>query len=335
MGPYPLCCSDISLIVSFKTRFYQVHMEILFQSVGPGVHCYSPFLKSSARDTSINLEELCKNTILKCITLRRLAAAVIKLPLPKRLLRYITELSTTDFEQIECAPFCDVFSVNFFHRALTYRVTCLHDQQEYIITYGYSPIEDEKLKAGHEEWVKVQHKNVMCICATVKDPSTDNVFYVYDQPYASLEQLWSVFCEKNCTVPEAFFARLTADICEALKHILLNGLDYAHFGLDNVFIAHDRLVLENGLMRKYTKFAPDRSKRDCSKEESMLRDIVNILKCLLKDYDVQFSHAETIRTLISDIEKQNSFNGVLQTLSTSIDGINEFSFVKLIHSLQA
>ncbi|GIY12659.1 SOCS box domain-containing protein [Caerostris extrusa] len=175
-------------------------------SVGPGVHCYSPFLKSSNSSSTINLEELCKNTILRCITLRRLATGVNKLPLPKLLKRYITELTTEDFEQIECAPFCDVFSFNFFHRALTYRVVCLRDKQEYIITYGCSPVEDEKLIAGHKEWVKVQHKNIMCICATVKDTSTNNVFYVYDQPFASLGQFWSVFCEKTIRYLMYFYA---------------------------------------------------------------------------------------------------------------------------------
>ncbi|GFS68666.1 SOCS box domain-containing protein [Nephila pilipes] len=319
MGPYPLCCcSDISLISSFKPQICQVHMEILFQSVGPGVHCYSPFPKSPPRCSSINLEELCKSVILKCITLRRLATGVMKLPLPKRLLRYITELTTADFEQIECAPFCDVFSFNFFHKALTYRVICLRDQQEYMITYGCSPLEDEKLKVGHEKWVKVQHKNVMCICATVKDPSTDNIFYVYDQPYASLEQLWSVFCEKNHPVPEIFFARLTTDLCEALKHISFNGLHYSHFGLDNIFIAHDRLVLENALMRKSSKFLIDSIKKDSTNEESMLRDVVKVLYLLLKN-DTKFSPSNAIRTLINGIENQACFDGVLQIVNSSTE----------------
>ncbi|GIX71901.1 SOCS box domain-containing protein [Caerostris darwini] len=311
-----------------------MHMEILFRSVGPGVHCYSPFLKSSNSSSTINLEELCKNTILRCITLRRLATGVNKLPLPKLLKRYITELTTEDFEQIECAPFCDVFSFNFFHRALTYRVVCLRDKQEYIITYGYSPVEDEKLIAGHEEWVKVQHKNIMCICATVKDTSTNNVFYVYDQPFASLGQFWSVFCEKNYPIPDVFFTRLTADLCEALKHVLSNGLHYSHFGLENIFIVHDRLVLENGLMRKSTKFITNSINRDCANEENMLRDIINVLKRLLKNFNDKLSHSEPIKLLINAIENHTTFDSVLQMINSSVDIIDAFSFVKLIKSLQ-
>ncbi|GFR29411.1 SOCS box domain-containing protein [Trichonephila clavata] len=257
----------------------------------------------------------------------------MKLPLPKRLLRYLTELTTADFEQIECAPFCDVFSFNFFHRALTYRVICLRDRQEYMITYGYSPVEDEKLKAGHDEWVKIQHKNVMCICATVKDPSTDNIFYVYDQPYASLEQLWSVFCGKKYPVPEIFFTRLTADLCEALKYISFNRLHYAHFGLDNIFIAHDRLVLENALMRKSSKFVTDSIKKGDANEKNMLKDIVNVLKLLLKN-DKKFPPSTIVQTLINRVENQTCLDGVFHIVNSSMDVENEFSFVKLIQSLQ-
>ncbi|KFM73872.1 hypothetical protein X975_10359, partial [Stegodyphus mimosarum] len=272
-------------------------MEILFESLGPGVHCYSPFLKSPVSDTSLNLEELCKSVILKCVTLRRLSTALKKLPLPKRLLRFITELTTSDFEKIECAPFSDAFSFNFFHRALTYRVMCVLDGQEYMITYGYSPVEEHKL--DHEQWVNVQHKNVMCIWASVKDTSTENIFYVYDQPSVSLEQMWSVFCERDLPIPEVFFWRVTADLSEALKYMLLNGLQYCHFGLDNIFIVRDCLMLENGLLRKRTKCMT------CVTEQNMIESIVCILKLLLQSCTHQnFFYAQISFSLVNVIEKK-------------------------------
>lgn len=305
-------------------------MDILFQSLGPGVHCYSPFNKSVSQNSSLNLSELCKNVILKCVTLRRLSTAVSTLPLPKRMLRYVSELTTADFEKIECAPFCDAFSFNFLHRALTYRVVCLRDGMEYMITYGYSPVEKLKLKPEHKKWVKIQHNNVMCICATVTDPTTENVFYVYDQPRISLDQMWTVFCDRNQPVPDAFFWRVTADLCEALKFILRNGLRYSHFWLDNIFVVEDRLVLENGLMRKGVKYTVINAKGEYIDEENVLCDIIYILKHLMQNYN----HSESLHKLIKQIERENSLDVVVDLVNNSAQNLPSFSFIKLIRSLK-
>lgn len=303
-------------------------MEILFERLGPGVHCYSPFNKTETPE--LTLTELCKNVILKCVTLRRLSTAYTTLPLPKRLLRYIADLTTADFEKIECAPFSDAFSFNFLHRALTYRVVCLRDGLEYMITYGYSPAEKPKLKNEHKNWVKIQHKNVMCICATVRDTSTENVFYVYDQPQISLDQMWTVFCDRNQLVPETFFWRLTADLCEALKYILKNGLQYSHFWLDNIFIVEDRLVLENGLMRKGVKYAIINAKGEFIDENNVLCDIIYILKHLIRDYEC----SESLQKLIKLAENENSLDVVLDIINNSMENLSSFSFLKLIRSLK-
>lgn len=303
-------------------------MEILFERLGPGVHCYSPFKKPDTDE--IRLSELCKNVILRCVTLRRLSTAVKTLPLPKRLLRYIADLTTADFEKIECAPFSDIFSFNFLHRALTYRVVCVPDGFEYMMTYGYSPVEKFKLESEHNDWVKIQHKNVMCICATVRDPSTDNVFYVYDQPRISLDQMWAVFCDRNQSVPETFFWRVTSDLCEALKYILVNGLQYSHFWLDNIFIVEDRLVLENGLMRKGVKYTIINSKGGYIDENNVLCDIVYILKHLVQNHD----RSESLRKLMKEVEKENSIDVVLDLVNHSVQNLNSFSFLRLIQSLQ-
>ncbi|XP_015927988.1 uncharacterized protein [Parasteatoda tepidariorum] len=308
-------------------------MEVLFESAGPGVHCYSPFLKSQSKNITFSLEELCKNVILKCITLRRLATCVMELPLPKRLAQYITELTTMDFEQIECAPFCDIFSLNFFHRALTYRVMCLRDGQEYMISYGYSPVEDLKLIYSHEKWVQAQHKNIMCICATVKDLTTENVFYVYDQPYASLEQLWNVFCNRNQMIPDIFFIRLTTDVCEALRYILLQGLRYNCFGLDNIFVVHDRLVIENGLMRKKTIFLVNDNKRTCSEELNMIHDLSSVLKQLLESSNSKISQTNILKNILDALENHETISGVLQTMNSFETETNSFSFWQLTRSL--
>lgn len=305
-------------------------MDILFETLGPGVHCYSPFSNSVRPNSTPNLLELCKNVILKCVTLRRLSTALNTLPLPKRLLRYIAELSTADFEKIECAPFSDAFSFNFLHRALTYRVICLHDGLEYMITYGYSPVEKLKLKSEHKKWVEIQHNNIMCICATVTDTSTENVFYVYDQPRISLDQMWTVFCDKNEQVPDAFFLRVTADLCEALKFILRKRLQYSHFWLDNMFIVEDRLVLENGLMRKGVKYTVINAKGEYIDEENVLCDIIYILKHLVQNYD----HSESLHKLINQIENESSLDVVLDLVYNSAQNLNSFSFLKLIRSFK-
>lgn len=305
-------------------------MDILLETLGPGVHCYSPFSKSVCENSPLNLTEICKNVILKSVTLRRLSTAVNTLPLPKRLLRYITDLTTADFEKIECAPFSDAFSFNFLHRALTYRVVCLLDGLEYMITYGYSPVEKLKLKTDHKQWVKIQHENVMCICATVRDPSTDNIFYVYDQPRISLDQMWTVFCTRNQSLPDTFFWRVTSDLCEALKFILKNGLQYSHFWLDNIFIVDDRLVLENGLMRKGVKYTVINAKGEYIDEENALCDIIYILKHLIQNHD----HSDSLQKLITQVENGNSLDVVLDLVNDSVQNLNSFSFLKLIRSLK-
>lgn len=298
-------------------------MEILLESLGPGVHCYSPFNKSASSSAKPNLSELCKNVILKSVTLRRLSKALRTLPLPKPLLRFVADLTTADFEKIECAPFSDAFSLNFLHRALTYRVVCLCDGLEYMITYGYCPVEKPKLQSDQKEWVKIQHKNVMSICATVTDMSTNNVFYVYDRPHLSLDQMWTVFCSRKQPFPDLFFRRVVADLCEGLEFILRNGLQYDHFWLDNVFIVEDRLVLENALMRK-------RLKKEYIDEKNVLCHVLSILKYLTKNHE----HSESLQNFITEIETGKCLDSVLDFVKCPDQNFHSFSFLKLIQTLK-
>ncbi|KAG8201415.1 hypothetical protein JTE90_024288 [Oedothorax gibbosus] len=289
-------------------------MENLLRNFAPGVHIYSPFSKSPEQDPMPTLQKLCRNAVLKHVTLRRLTTGETSLHLPKRLWKHIAELSTADLKLIECAP-TDAFNGYFFYKALTYKVLCLCDEQQYMVTYGYSKNGEVKKKADHDQWVKIRHKNFLSVYATVTDESTQNVFYIYDQPHTSLEELWEKICEKQIPVPDAFFIRLTSDLYEALLFLISKGLQRREFCLHNIYIMNDRLVLENGSMCKALK-------TESSNGEYMLIEILKLL--LTKDS----FHSKTVWKWIKKIEYHKCF---LRNLN---ENGNSFSFGKLIQNLK-
>lgn len=278
----------------------------------------------------LNLQDLCKNVILKHVTIRRLAISESRLPIPKRLWQYIAELSIADFEIIESAPLTDVFGFNYFYRALTYKVVCLLDEQEYMIAFGYNPFGDVQRKDDHEQWVKVQHKNIMSVCATVQDYDTKNIFYVYDQPLVTLEKVWKMFFVKNLPMSKSFLDHLMTDLCEALRFMRSNGLQYSHFGMANIFVMNNRLVFENGLMLKSLEFITDRRNGYRPDEQSTVRDTTKMLKLLLKDQGNQ----QPLLKLIDEIESRKCLDNLLQKLNRSQESNDSFSFGELIQKLK-
>lgn len=220
-------------------------MDSLMRSVGFGVHSYHPFRRHAERGHIFDLQYACK-----CVILRRAGLKKLKrhrLPLPNLLLRYLTTLSTEEFEELECAPFTDMFDFHFCHRALTYRVRCKIDCNEYLATYVTGCVSHEDNK---EQWMKVAHKNVMSVYAVVIDEPTGNHFYLLDIPTANLESVRGVMIKCKIVLPENLLWKLVHQLCAALIYLISAGIGYTSFSLDNLYMVDHRLVLENGLTKK-------------------------------------------------------------------------------------
>lgn len=227
-------------------------MDLWMRDVAPGIYCYLPFrmCRRPAPKEVLDLKYLCKVCIVKSLTVTRIPVGMKQLGLPNPLIFYLTTLTTENFDEIDCAPFGDVFGLNFFHRALTYKVHCLFDDNEYLATHASWSLDSKHEKDDVQKWVRLQHDNVMCIYAFVEDTVTNNVFYLFDYPQLCLKQLSVVVAKSDEVLPEAFVWRLLADLGSAAQNILNCGIHYPPFGLHNAFIVGEKLVLENGVTRK-------------------------------------------------------------------------------------
>ncbi|XP_022255729.1 uncharacterized protein LOC111088863 [Limulus polyphemus] len=230
-------------------------MENLVLALGPGVHNYQPFWQSCSELEDLynppNLQTLCKAKIIRHVSLRRLKLFESTPHLPKLLVKYLFNLTTNDFEGIECAPFIDTFNLTFYHRALTYRVRCQLDDQIYLATYGNGAHHSrDSCEQSRRSWVKIRHRHIMCVYAEVTDESTGNDFYLLDIPQTTLEHVHALMFSCGLTIPESQLWELAYQLSSALLHMLSHGLHYGPFGLDNIFMIGNTIALENGLTRK-------------------------------------------------------------------------------------
>ncbi|XP_076316244.1 uncharacterized protein LOC143228776 [Tachypleus tridentatus] len=230
-------------------------MDNLVRALGSGVHSYRPFqhryLESENLYKPQNLQKLCKVAIVKISSLRKLKYHKDQIHLPAFLVQYLSSFTTDDFEEIECAPFTDLFNLNFYHRALTYRVRCRLDGQEYLAAYGTAFQQlNETYDEERQRWIKIFHKHLMCVYAEITDESTGNNFFLLDVPQATLEHVHALMFSCGLTIPEGQLWELSYQLSSILLHILSCGLHYGPFGLDNIFMVGNIVVLENELTRK-------------------------------------------------------------------------------------
>lgn len=237
-------------------------------SYSPGFHSYHPFRTSGGRpddETSpppsmSTLQDRCKHCILQRVPLRRLReedgreAAGLGGMLPLPLLRFLRSFSTEDFVEMDCAPLVDMFELNFYHRAMTYKVRSKYDRCEYVATHGFTAGHDDRPRERareREAWMHGRgHEHLMLVCGSVTDHETGNVFYLLPVPQVSLEHVQRMLFKSRMTVPEIELWKLAHHLSSALLHVQALGLCYGAFGLDNIFLVDDKIVLENELTRK-------------------------------------------------------------------------------------
>ncbi|XP_023222100.1 uncharacterized protein LOC111623663 [Centruroides sculpturatus] len=250
-------------------------MDSLMRSVGFGVHSYHPFRRNTEKKHIFDLQYACKCVILRRTGLKRLKSH--RLPLPNLLLRYLTTLSTDEFEELECAPFTDMFDLHFYHRALTYRVRCKLDCNEYLATYDsdFFPRKDNRSK-----WMEVVHKYVMSVYAIVVDEPTGNQFYLLDTPTANLESIRGVMLKSKIVLPEDHLWKLVHQLSTALIYLSSTGVDYGSFSLDNLYMVGQRLVLENGLTKKNKLKESDKWKVE-DDQRSLVQNLGRVLNKLV------------------------------------------------------
>lgn len=234
-------------------------MERLIEVFQPGFHTYHPFRVTNATNPAVSqrprvrsLQELCKYTILSCITLRELKLRQDDIPLPRPLIHFLQNFTTEDFHETECAPFVDIFDFNFYHRAVTYKVCCKLDGCEYLATHGATQqdLADATKFKERNAWISSNHSNLMLIYGTVLDELTGNLFYIMNVPQVSLEHIQVMLFSSSLPVPEVELWTLAYQLSSVLLYIHSLGLYYGPFGLDNVFMVNNQIALENELTRK-------------------------------------------------------------------------------------
>ncbi|CAL4130949.1 unnamed protein product, partial [Meganyctiphanes norvegica] len=121
-------------------------LQNLLQHLGGTSHTYHPFRrKNSLRGHSVGSSQavekappslllLCRNTLLNTFGLRRLRRTLIRAGAPRVLVRLISTLTAGECQSEGMAPLLDVFAQPFFHRAVTWRITCSLDHQPYLTT---------------------------------------------------------------------------------------------------------------------------------------------------------------------------------------------------------
>lgn len=229
-------------------------MELLVHGLSQGRHVYHPFPKDGdqtkpARKSPHTLQDLCRRTIIKDTTLRRLKGSDLP-TLPPLIRQRLTILSTQDFVEIESAPFKDMFDFHMYHRALTYRVRCTVDGGEYMATHTGTCNSVQHNSEAFWQWVELAHPNLMCVYALALDADTSNVFLIMEIPDATLKRLEIILASQGLCFPEYFLWKVAEQLSSVIMYVEERQLSFGRFDLKNVYLVGDRLHLDNKLTWK-------------------------------------------------------------------------------------
>lgn len=227
-------------------------MELLVHSLGRGRHMYNPFPREvpvpPGSKVPRTLEDLCCRAVVRRATLRGLKGRRVPC-LPPLIRRKLTSLRTEDFYEVECAPFRDMFDLNMYHRALTYRVKCPLDGGEYMAAH-VGTCDATELSDVFWQWVELAHPNLMCVYALALDVNTANVFLIMDIPEATLKRLEIFLVSQGLCFPEYFLWKVAKQLSSVIMHVEERGLTFGRFDLKNVYVVRDNLLLDNKLTWK-------------------------------------------------------------------------------------
>ncbi|XP_045620684.2 uncharacterized protein [Procambarus clarkii] len=243
-------------------------VQSLLQQLGGTFHTYHPFRRArteSEGDANIPrspapLLLLSRNALVASFGLRKLRRLLLWAGAPRAVSRLVSTVGAGECEALGAAPLTDVFAQPFFHRAVTWRVTCCLDRQPYLTTYAAtSAIHGYCVPWGGwhwlgwaaDSWFWVDHPHIMSVWGVVYDDVTSNAFYLLDTPIATLDQIQTRLTACGCSVPEELVWTVVYQVGSALLHMVEAGLPYTPLALDNIFLLRDRLALENMLSRKH------------------------------------------------------------------------------------
>ncbi|XP_045102403.1 uncharacterized protein LOC123498920 [Portunus trituberculatus] len=243
-------------------------VQSLLQQLGGTFHTYHPFRRARNEGEPDNniprspapLLLLTRNTLVASFGLRKLRRLLLWAGAPRAVSRLVSTVAASECESLGAAPLTDVFAQPFFHRAVTWRVTCCLDRQPYLTTYAAtSAIHGYCVPWGGwhwlgwsaDAWFWVDHQHVMSVWGVVYDDVTGNAFYLLDTPIATLDQIQRRLTACGSSVPEELVWTVVYQVGAALLHMLRAGLPYTPLALDNVFLLRDRIALENMLSRKH------------------------------------------------------------------------------------
>ena len=147
-------------------------VQSLLQQLGGTFHTYHPFRRSSSRDEGASSSSnsssnedlspertaagspgghvptntwsrsppslllLSRNKLISSFGLRKLRRVLVLAGAPRTVSRLICTIGAGECEALGPAPLTDVFAQPFFHRAVTWRVTCCLDREAYLTTYA-------------------------------------------------------------------------------------------------------------------------------------------------------------------------------------------------------
>ncbi|XP_064116978.1 uncharacterized protein LOC135222710 isoform X2 [Macrobrachium nipponense] len=116
----------------------------LLQQLGGTFHTYHPFRRTRREsEDEVDIPRsppplllLSRNTLISSFGLRKLRRLLLWAGAPRAVSRMLSTVGAGECEALGAAPLTDVFAQPFFHRAVTWRVTCCLDRQPYLTTYA-------------------------------------------------------------------------------------------------------------------------------------------------------------------------------------------------------
>lgn len=120
-------------------------VQSLLQQLGGTFHTYHPFRRTRNEGGEVDnniprspapLLLLTRNTLVASFGLRKLRRLLLWAGAPRAVSRLVSTVAASECESLGAAPLTDVFAQPFFHRAVTWRVTCCLDRQPYLTTYA-------------------------------------------------------------------------------------------------------------------------------------------------------------------------------------------------------
>lgn len=119
-------------------------VQSLLQQLGGTFHTYHPFRRARREsDDEANIPRdpaplllLCRQALISSFGLRKLRRLLLWAGAPRAVSRILSTIGAGECEALGAAPLTDVFAQPFFHRAITWRVTCCLDRQPYLTTYA-------------------------------------------------------------------------------------------------------------------------------------------------------------------------------------------------------